>query len=91
MARQADPLMGAGLADATGTSYAALLHARITGPLGMTDTTLTPDASQRARLMMGRGLGAPPTPEARKAAPPPRLLPRTRWVIMVIKLPEKGR
>jgi D-alanyl-D-alanine-carboxypeptidase/D-alanyl-D-alanine-endopeptidase len=50
------------LAKAAGTSYAALLHARITGPLGMSDTTLTPDASQCARLMMGTGLGAPSAP-----------------------------
>jgi D-alanyl-D-alanine-carboxypeptidase/D-alanyl-D-alanine-endopeptidase len=28
----------------------------------MTDTTLTPDASQCARLMVGTGLGAPPAP-----------------------------
>jgi hypothetical protein len=33
----------------------------------MTDTTLTPDASQCARLMMGTGLGALPTP--RRARP----------------------
>lgn len=55
-------LLADALANAAGTSYAALLHARITGPLGMTDTTLTPDASQCARLMMGTGLGAPPAP-----------------------------
>jgi D-alanyl-D-alanine-carboxypeptidase/D-alanyl-D-alanine-endopeptidase len=55
-------LLADALANAAGTSYAALLQARITGPLGMTDTTLIPDASQCARLMMGTGLGAPPAP-----------------------------
>ncbi|MBV8577386.1 MAG: D-alanyl-D-alanine-carboxypeptidase/endopeptidase AmpH [Acetobacteraceae bacterium] len=55
-------LLADALANAAGTSYAALLQARITGPLGITDTTLTPDASQCARLMMGTGLAAPPAP-----------------------------
>jgi D-alanyl-D-alanine-carboxypeptidase/D-alanyl-D-alanine-endopeptidase len=55
-------LLADALAKAAGTSYAALLHARITGPVGMPDTTLTPDASQCARLMMGTGLGAPSAP-----------------------------
>jgi serine-type D-Ala-D-Ala carboxypeptidase/endopeptidase len=55
-------LLADALANAAGTSYAELLHTRITSSLGMTDTTLTPDASQCARLMVGTGLGAPSAP-----------------------------
>lgn len=62
-------LLADALGNAAGTSYAALLHARITGPLGMADTTLTPDASQCARLMIGTGLGAPPAPVCNDTQP----------------------
>ncbi|UTH73488.1 D-alanyl-D-alanine-carboxypeptidase/endopeptidase AmpH [Chromobacterium sp. IIBBL 290-4] len=43
------------LAVATGRPYAALLRDKVTAPLGMKDTTLTPNASQCARLMEGYG------------------------------------
>jgi D-alanyl-D-alanine-carboxypeptidase/D-alanyl-D-alanine-endopeptidase len=49
-------LLGAGLADATGTNYPHLLRQRITGPLGMADTTLAPTEEQCERLMTGYGI-----------------------------------
>jgi len=55
-------LLGDALEGATGQPYATLLRQRITAPLGMVDTTLTPDASQCARLMLGAGIGAPTNP-----------------------------
>jgi len=55
-------LLGDALEGATGQPYAMLLRERITAPLGMADTTLTPDASQCARLMQGTGIGAPTGP-----------------------------
>ncbi|HEX5325397.1 MAG TPA: D-alanyl-D-alanine-carboxypeptidase/endopeptidase AmpH [Acetobacteraceae bacterium] len=55
-------LLGDALEGAAGVSYATLLRQRITGPLGMSDTTLAPDAGQCARLMLGTGLGAPAAP-----------------------------
>ena len=49
------------LADATetasGMAYPDLLKAKITGPLGMVDTGVTPNAEQCGRLMEGSGLG----------------------------------
>ncbi|WP_207790392.1 D-alanyl-D-alanine-carboxypeptidase/endopeptidase AmpH [Sandaracinobacter neustonicus] len=49
------------LADAAETAggmpYSELLKARITQPLGMPDTGLTPSPAQCARLMQGSGLG----------------------------------
>jgi D-alanyl-D-alanine-carboxypeptidase/D-alanyl-D-alanine-endopeptidase len=38
-------------------SYPELLHARVTAPLGMTDTGFAPTPEQCARLMIGSGLG----------------------------------
>jgi D-alanyl-D-alanine-carboxypeptidase/D-alanyl-D-alanine-endopeptidase len=55
-------LLGDALEGATAQPYAVLLHDRVTAPLGMNDTTLTPDAAQCARLMQGTGIGAPPGP-----------------------------
>ncbi len=55
-------LLGDALEGAAGVSYATLLHDRITGPLGMNDTTLSPDPGQCARMMLGTGLGAPAGP-----------------------------
>ncbi len=55
-------LLGDALENAAGASYATLLAARITGPLGMADTTLTPSAEQCARMMQGTGIGAPAAP-----------------------------
>jgi CubicO group peptidase (beta-lactamase class C family) len=50
-------VLGELLAQHFGQSWAQLVHQGITGPLGMTDTTLLLDASQRRRLAPGhRGL-----------------------------------
>ncbi|HEY8006286.1 MAG TPA: D-alanyl-D-alanine-carboxypeptidase/endopeptidase AmpH [Methylocella sp.] len=42
---------------AAGQSYPDLLRARVTSPLGMTDTGFSPTPEQCARLMVGSGLG----------------------------------
>lgn len=42
---------------ASGMAYPDLLKAKITGPLGMVDTGVTPNAEQCGRLMEGSGLG----------------------------------
>jgi D-alanyl-D-alanine-carboxypeptidase/D-alanyl-D-alanine-endopeptidase len=55
-------LLGDALEGAARQPYAMLLRERITAPLGMADTTLTPDASQCAPLMQGTGIGAPSEP-----------------------------
>jgi D-alanyl-D-alanine-carboxypeptidase/D-alanyl-D-alanine-endopeptidase len=52
-------LLADAAAKAGGQSYADLLHAHVTGPLGMVDTGFTPTAEQCARLMTGSGLGGP--------------------------------
>ena len=44
-----------------GQSYVDLLRARVTAPLGMTDTGFVPTAEQCARLMVGTGLGGAAT------------------------------
>jgi serine-type D-Ala-D-Ala carboxypeptidase/endopeptidase len=49
-------LLGAALAGAVGETYADLLRERITGPLGMADTTVAPSAAQCARMMTGYGI-----------------------------------
>jgi D-alanyl-D-alanine-carboxypeptidase/D-alanyl-D-alanine-endopeptidase len=54
-------LLADAVAVAGGQSYADLLRARISGPLGMVDTGFTPTAEQCARLMIGSGLGGPAT------------------------------
>lgn len=46
-------LLGQLLARRAGTSYAALVQARITGPLKMTDTAIALDPAQKARLTVG--------------------------------------
>ncbi|HEY7640030.1 MAG TPA: serine hydrolase [Steroidobacteraceae bacterium] len=43
-------LLGQALAHCAGRSYQALLAERVTGPLGMRDTTFTPVAAARSRL-----------------------------------------
>jgi CubicO group peptidase (beta-lactamase class C family) len=43
-------LLGQALAQCAGTSYEALLAERVTGPLGMRDTTFVPTATARSRL-----------------------------------------
>jgi D-alanyl-D-alanine-carboxypeptidase/D-alanyl-D-alanine-endopeptidase len=52
-------LLADAAAKAGGQSYADLLRAKVTGPLGMVDTGFTPTAEQCARLMIGSGLGGP--------------------------------
>ena len=47
------------IAKAGGQSYAEVLKGRVTGPLGMADTGLSPTPEQCARLMVGSGLAAP--------------------------------
>ncbi len=54
------------LAAATGRPYAALLSEKITAPLSMRDTTLTPTAAQCTRLM--EGYGASPCVDTRAAS-----------------------
>lgn len=43
-------LLGQALAECAGESYQALLAERVTGPLGMRDTTFAPSAAARSRL-----------------------------------------
>jgi serine-type D-Ala-D-Ala carboxypeptidase/endopeptidase len=52
-------LLADALATASGKSYADLLHERITGPLKMNDTGVTPTPEQCGRLMLGSGIGGP--------------------------------
>ena len=54
-------LLADALSTASGKPYPALLAARVTGPLGMTDTGFTPTPAQCTRLMLGTGI-APPGP-----------------------------
>ena len=46
-------LLGDALASAANKTYAQLLNERIVGPLGLHDTTLTPNGEQCARLLRG--------------------------------------
>jgi len=46
-------LLGDALASASGKTYAQLLHERIARPLGLRDTTLTPNKEQCAHLLRG--------------------------------------
>jgi serine-type D-Ala-D-Ala carboxypeptidase/endopeptidase len=54
-------LLADAAARAGGQSYATLLRARVTGPLGMVDTGFSPTPEQCERLMTGSGLGGPAT------------------------------
>jgi CubicO group peptidase (beta-lactamase class C family) len=53
-------LLGQLLARRAGTSYAALVHERITGPLKMTDTAIALTPAQKARLAVGHDEGLTP-------------------------------
>lgn len=53
-------LLGLALGRAAGSTYGALLATRLASPLGMVDTTVQPNAGQRARLMNGYRDPAPP-------------------------------
>ena len=58
-------LLAIGLSEAAKKPYDELLKERITGPLGMSDTTFVLDFSQKRRLMQGhgvRGAGIPDVP-----------------------------
>jgi D-alanyl-D-alanine-carboxypeptidase/D-alanyl-D-alanine-endopeptidase len=46
-------LLADALSSATGQDYSTLFHERTAGPLGMVDTTLTPNREQCSRLMSG--------------------------------------
>ena len=56
-------LLAAALSDAAKKPYPALLHERITGPLKMADTTFTPSAAQKARLMQGHNFDGKALPD----------------------------
>jgi len=56
-------LLGLALARRAGQSYAALVETRITGPLGMTSTAVTPTADMRARRLTGLGPYLRPVPD----------------------------
>ena len=51
-------LLADALSNATGKPYPTLLREKVTGPLGMVNTTFTPTAAQCARLMVGKGSSA---------------------------------
>ncbi len=62
-------LLAAALGSAAGTTYADLLRERVTGPIGMNDTTFVPNENQSGRIMQGHGfegeaLPAVPTGDA---------------------------
>ncbi len=50
-------LLADALSKAAGKPYTTLFREKVTGPLGMLDTTYTPTAEQCARLMIGTGAG----------------------------------
>jgi D-alanyl-D-alanine-carboxypeptidase/D-alanyl-D-alanine-endopeptidase len=52
-------LLADAIETAGGQPYPDLLRARITAPLGMVDTRLSPTPEQCGRLMIGSGLGGP--------------------------------
>ena len=56
-------LLAAGLANAAGRPYPALLEEFVTRPLGMVDTTFAPSAEQKQRLMQGYGFDGEPLPD----------------------------
>jgi D-alanyl-D-alanine-carboxypeptidase/D-alanyl-D-alanine-endopeptidase len=56
-------LLADAIETADGKPYPDILKARVTGPLGMKDTTFMPTAEQCKRLMAGTGLGASTTCE----------------------------
>ena len=56
-------LLGLALARRADLSYAALVETRITRPLGMTSTAVTPTANMRARRLTGLGPYLHPAPD----------------------------
>jgi CubicO group peptidase (beta-lactamase class C family) len=55
-------LLGEALAHRAGTSYAKLLAEEVTGPLGLTDTTITLSSDQRERLIQAYNQRHKPVP-----------------------------
>jgi D-alanyl-D-alanine-carboxypeptidase/D-alanyl-D-alanine-endopeptidase len=55
-------LLAAALAGAASKPYSELVRERITGPLGMKDTTFAPNADQKAHLLQGHGFDREPWP-----------------------------
>ncbi len=55
-------VLGLALAHRAGTSYGALLESRITGPLRMTSTTLTPSPEIESRIATGHDAAMKPAP-----------------------------
>ena len=56
-------LLAAGLANAAGQPYEALLAEKITTPLGMSDTIFTPTAAQKTNMMQGHWFDGTPMPD----------------------------
>jgi serine-type D-Ala-D-Ala carboxypeptidase/endopeptidase len=56
-------LLAAALAKSADKPYPDLLAARITGPLGMVDTTFVPSEAQKARLLQGHGFQGEALPD----------------------------
>lgn len=56
-------VLGDALARRAGTTYAALLRDRVTGPLGLTDTEVEPRPDQRERCAHGHRSRRRPTPD----------------------------
>lgn len=53
-------LLGQALADRAGTTYEALVHREVTGPLGMTDTAITLTPALGKRFIAGHAAGNKP-------------------------------
>src|SRR5580692_4428616 len=53
-------LLGQALADRAGSTYEALVHREVTGPLGMTDTAITLTPALRKRFIAGHAAGNKP-------------------------------
>jgi D-alanyl-D-alanine-carboxypeptidase/D-alanyl-D-alanine-endopeptidase len=56
-------LLAAALTQAAAKPYPQLLAERVTGPLGMADTTFAPDAAQKTRLLQGHGFRGEALPD----------------------------
>jgi CubicO group peptidase (beta-lactamase class C family) len=72
-------LLGIALAHRTGMDYEALLHERITGPLGMTSTAISISPQMGNRLGTGHNAELQPLPDgmalsSRRVTPRPNLL-----------------
>jgi CubicO group peptidase (beta-lactamase class C family) len=61
-------LLGIALANRAGTTYEDLVHARITGPLGMTGTAIAASPQMKGRLAAGHGSDLHPAPQVEMPA-----------------------